>query len=424
MSLFNQMQQAQLRFQLQLLAKANVVGVGVGYKDNKGEPTDEIALVALVEQKKPAAALTADDMIPPDLDGAKTDVVEVGVLRAYNSVNPRGRFRPTIPPGVSMGHYQVTAGTFGALVYDVQTGEALLLSNNHVFANSNDAQLGDVILQPGALDGGNNPGDVVAELYKYLPLRFTNEGNLPPASVIGPPVTTPPPPTEEPPVLPPEGNPTEPPPTEQPPTPEPPPTEEPPTPEPPTTPEVNGCAQLIISVAETLARMNDPSAKVVVQSQSAAPKDAVAVPVHSADASTVEAQAVIPSNPIDAALAKPRDPNMFSNQIRGIGAISGTRSPSLGMQVRKSGRTTDFTTGVITLVNATIDVGYSTRFGTRTVRFTGQVMTTPMSQGGDSGSLIVSATSQDAVGLLFAGSPQATIFSPIGIVMSTLGIRF
>ena len=35
------------------LEKPNVVGVGVGYKITGGEQTDELAVVALVEKKKP-----------------------------------------------------------------------------------------------------------------------------------------------------------------------------------------------------------------------------------------------------------------------------------------------------------------------------------------------------------------------------------
>ena len=80
----------------------------------------------LVEQKKPLAALSAQDVIPPELDGMRTDVYEVGYLRAQQPLqDPKGRFRPIIPPGVSIGHYKVTAGTFGALVTDKTTGEKL-----------------------------------------------------------------------------------------------------------------------------------------------------------------------------------------------------------------------------------------------------------------------------------------------------------
>lgn len=50
--------------------------------------------------------------------------------------------------------------------------------------------------------------------------------------------------------------------------------------------------------------------------------------------------------------------------------------------VRKTGRTTNFTTGRITAVNATIDVGYG---GGKVARFKDQIVTTNMSAGGDSG---------------------------------------
>jgi hypothetical protein len=94
---------------------------------------------------------------------------------------------------------------------------------------------------------------------------------------------------------------------------------------------------------------------------------------------------------------------------------------TLGQNVRKSGRTTDFTTGTVTLLNATVNVAYG---ATQTARFEGQIITTPMSQGGDSGSLIVDGTENKAVGLLFAGSAQATIFfNPIQEVLDALQIN-
>src|SRR3982751_1195601 len=119
--------QAQAVHQPTLLAKANVVGVAVGFKESKGASTGEVAVIVLVEQKKPLAALSAQDVIPPELEGMRTDVYEVGYLRALQSASasplqdPKGRFRPTIPPGVSIGHYKVTAGTFGYLVTDKTT---------------------------------------------------------------------------------------------------------------------------------------------------------------------------------------------------------------------------------------------------------------------------------------------------------------
>lgn len=382
MALFNQLLEAQRRFMLELLSKGGVVGVGLGYKDAKGEPTDQLAIIALVEQKKPKDALRDEDLIPSNLDGAKTDVLEVGLIRAQLNSSPRDSWRPVIPPGVTIGHYLVTAGTLGALVYDTVTGEPLILSNNHVLANSNDALLNDPVLQAAATDGGLRPGDVVAKLDRYLTLVYVGDPYTGGQVLIGGGSGTPP------------------------------------TPNPipaPTPPEPDGCARFLISLGDWLAKLN--------VSQTRLTTEAAAQAFDPANRTTVEAQATIPDNLVDAALARPVDVSMFSNEIRHIGRITGTRSAILGMKVRKTGRTTDFTEGTVTVVNAVVDVGYNTAAGKKTGRFTGQVMTTGMSQGGDSGSLVVAADSQDAVGLLFAGSGTTTLFTPINLVLEKLKVQ-
>jgi hypothetical protein len=87
--------------------------------------------------------------------------------------------------------------------------------------------------------------------------------------------------------------------------------------------------------------------------------------------------------------------------------------------VQKTGRTTHYTVGRITAISATVDVGYG---GGRVARFRDQIVTTNMSAGGDSGSLV---TTQDnvAVGLLFAGSSIATIVNQIENVRSLLRVE-
>ena len=100
--------QAQAAVQNELLNRANVVGVAVGNKEDKTAPEGERAVVVLVERKLPLSALSAADVIPKTVDGVRTDVYEVGYLRAFDT--PRDRFRPTIPSGVSIGHYKITAG--------------------------------------------------------------------------------------------------------------------------------------------------------------------------------------------------------------------------------------------------------------------------------------------------------------------------
>ncbi len=81
----------------------------------------------------------------------------------------QGKCRP-IRPGCSIGHFKITAGTLGCFVQD-KDGVLLILSNNHVLANENRAKRGDAILQPGAIDGGVDPGDRVGGLLRFVRLK-------------------------------------------------------------------------------------------------------------------------------------------------------------------------------------------------------------------------------------------------------------
>ncbi len=432
---------AQTIHQDTLLAKSNVVGVGVGFKNAKGATTGELSVVVLVEQKKPLAALAAEDVIPKEVDGMRTDVYEVGFLRAYQlpdppqppsdpgtplqppglpEADPRGRFRPIIPDGVSIGHYKVTAGTLGTMVKDRATGDRLILSNNHVLANGNEAQIGDAILQPGAIDGGEMPADVIAQLERFIPLRFVDDppGLTPPTPIPPNPPMPPTPPTD--PVNPPLN-------------PNPPPISPPPLPYPDNSggakPSPQGCASLlgiVAGIVNLIARLSGAATRMSVTPAASAASPAHNAPVgprsFPASTASIGAGALVPENRVDCALARPTNPDMFSGEIPHIGIISETTAPTLGMKVRKYGRTSGYTEGAITLLNATVNVGYSTSAGPRTARLVGQVITEPLSQGGDSGSLIVDTAEAKAVGLLFAGSDLATIFTPIDTVLSALNI--
>ena len=93
----------------------------------------------------------------------------------------------------------------------------------------------------------------------------------------------------------------------------------------------------------------------------------------------------------------------------------------VGTLVQKTGRTTNFTTGKIMAVNATVDVGGYT--GGRVGRFIDQIILTNMSAPGDSGSLIVTQDGNVAVGLLFAGSALVTIANQIENVRTLLRVE-
>lgn len=150
-----------------LLQRAHVVATGLGYKLTEGQKTATLCLMCSVEKKYSAAKLSAQDLVPRSLDGIPTDVVESGRLLALASRTERHR---PAPGGVSIGHQDITAGTLGCLVK--KNGQLHILSNNHVLANSNNAQRGDAILQPGPLDGGRYPADHIAELADFIALNF------------------------------------------------------------------------------------------------------------------------------------------------------------------------------------------------------------------------------------------------------------
>ena len=123
-------------------------------------------------------------------------------------------------------------------------------------------------------------------------------------------------------------------------------------------------------------------------------------------------------NLVDAALAKPLDLRLVTSSVVGLGTPRGTREAALDMLVTKSGRTTQTTTGTVTGVDVTIAVNYGAGVG----YFRNQILTTAMSQGGDSGSLLVTPE-LEATGLLFAGSAEVTIHNSITDVLMALGVE-
>lgn len=308
--------------------RSNVVGVGAGIKWSNGQPTGDPAIVVLVSQKLPEDALREEDRVPPRAGGVQTDVLTVGIpIAGWGGPLAAGaqtlarRIRPA-QGGYSVGHVAITAGTIATCVYDLQPGGSTnppahgigipqryyILSNNHVLANSNAANLGDPILQPGPFDGGVDPADRIARLSRFVPITF------------------------DPPV----------------------------------------------------------------------PRDQ-----H--------------RNLVDAAVAEGEFHDL-NREVYWTGYVRGWRRRTnvpVGTLVQKTGRTTNYTLGRITAINATVDINYG---GGRVARFVDQIVTTNMSAGGDSGSL-VTTLDDVAVGLLFAGSAVATIINQIEHVRSLLRVE-
>ena len=329
-----------------LLAKKGVHTVGIGQEIKGGKRTGRIAIICSVEKKIPLETLAIEDVIPYDIEGQPTDVIEAGQMKALHT----SKHRPA-PSGVSIGHYNITAGTLGCLVS--KGGKTYILSNNHVLADENYGITGDEIIQPGAYDGGAT-ADTIASLADYIPIEF-EEGDIPP-----------PPPA-------PDGG--------------------------------SSCKLAKVFTAVTNKVLSIFGRKTRVQ----------------AIEPQVQGDGI---NYVDAALALPVLDSVVSPTI--YNSPYGDRVAGLSEQVfvtekiYKSGRTTGITTDEVLQVSVVSDVMYGNG---RVARFYDQILAGPMSAGGDSGSLVLDL-SNNAVGLLFAGSDTTTLINPISYVLNELNIDY
>lgn len=157
------------RYRSVLRSYPNVTGIGYGVKVTEDEVTQIPCITLYVHKKVSEDKLTAEQKIPSKFENYNTDVIQAN-FRPYAA--HQSRMRPA-KPGCSIGHYNVTAGTFGLLTKDRKTKEPMILSNNHVLADSNNALKLDPILQPGAADEGEFLTDAIARLWRFVPIKFT-----------------------------------------------------------------------------------------------------------------------------------------------------------------------------------------------------------------------------------------------------------
>lgn len=126
-----------------------------------------------------------------------------------------------------------------------------------------------------------------------------------------------------------------------------------------------------------------------------------------------------PVNLIDAAIAEVPF-HAVSREIYYVGYVRRMyTAPEPNLIVQKTGRTTNYSTGRVQNINATVNVNFG---GGRVARFIRQIITTNMSAPGDSGSLVTNLDNE-GVGLLFAGSSAVTILNHLHFVQAILGIR-
>jgi hypothetical protein len=178
---FERVREVQERHTEELMTRQGVVGTAVGL----GQGAKPVMLILLEYGGVPG--------IPEHLNGIPVRPLVTGKIYALpkpdgppgqdkkpppdeNPIDPTEWCDRPVPIGVSTGHPIITAGTIGCRVTDGSNVYAL--SNNHVYAASNDASLGDAVIQPGTYDGGALPDDEIGTLFDFEEISFDGSPNI------------------------------------------------------------------------------------------------------------------------------------------------------------------------------------------------------------------------------------------------------
>jgi hypothetical protein len=185
---FERVREVQERNTERLMAIDGVEGTAIGFNMN-----ERLAVKVFVSRGGVAG-------IPRTLDGVPVQIVVTGKFYALDKpdkppgkpdkppkpdpeepVDPTARFDRPVPIGVSTGHPNITAGTIGCRV--TKGRNVYALSNNHVYADENNATKGDNVLQPGAYDGGIYPDDAIGKLAAFVTIYFDGSANTVDAAI-------------------------------------------------------------------------------------------------------------------------------------------------------------------------------------------------------------------------------------------------
>ena len=162
----------------EMMELVGVVGTGIGLGED-GRPT----VVVFLTEDGIAEVPESVDGVPFQVEVTGEFYAWQGELSGKQPKDTRARFPRPVPIGVSTGHPLITAGTIGARVMD-GGGNVFALSNNHIYARSNAAAIGDAALQPGAIDGGSSPADDIGNLSAFQPIQFCAPFPACPSNVI------------------------------------------------------------------------------------------------------------------------------------------------------------------------------------------------------------------------------------------------
>lgn len=134
------------------------------------------------------------------------------------------------------------------------------------------------------------------------------------------------------------------------------------------------------------------------------------------------------SDQVDGAVVTVDATKSSSGSVHGIGNVAGHTPATVGMPVRKRGRTTELTFGTVVSTDLTVTINYGSDVGSHTLHHqiridTDTTKSTRFSDHGDSGSVIMD-DSRNVVGLLFGGATDGsmTFANPIQSVLDELSV--
>lgn len=158
------------------LADPNVSSVGIGHKVVDGRRTDTVSVQFTVHTKAEPEALVGlgTALLPESVTfesvEVPTDVLQASFRPSFRVVaetaaEERAVGRDPVPPGVSVAHPTVSAGTLGCFVRDREDATVYALSNWHVL-HGPQGRIGDAVLQPGPHDDNRASGTRMGRLVR------------------------------------------------------------------------------------------------------------------------------------------------------------------------------------------------------------------------------------------------------------------
>jgi hypothetical protein len=188
---FDEIRDVKARFRQRLLAIPGVHCVAIGPKLVAGQLTAEPVIVVFVTKKKPLAEISPEEVIPPEIEGIKTDVVEEELPQLLAGGFPDEQQYPVLAGGIQIqaGNTLSGKGTLGCIAKTNDPNpKVVAITNQHVVTAWGEKDIGlTVYVSPDGqqvlIYGSNLPGTRIEYSVEVTPPG----GN---AQQLGPLITT------------------------------------------------------------------------------------------------------------------------------------------------------------------------------------------------------------------------------------------